>query len=239
MYNSDTGAMTSVASKDHFANTPLKSLRAEDPHTHTLTAVNREQINIYGIKQATLAYQNLAIPTTFTISDVNCAILGLDVIKRNGLRLSVNGYRGHLGHDNTEVRLHYIGNHFYLEATYNWYDEYNQDNMVYGLLHAQPLPVYGDNIIGDQSPREANILKTLKAPMTPSQSEIDEHNLTHLPYRDRCKRCVQGKSRLQDHQQGGLTEETHTCWIQSTRGIGHFPRRSSSTDRQLWWRTLA
>eukprot|EP00971_Amphidinium_carterae_P164679 3264733-Amphidinium_carterae.10 len=48
----DTGAMTRIASKKHFTNIPLKSLRAEDPHT--LTAVNGEQINIYGIKQVTL-----------------------------------------------------------------------------------------------------------------------------------------------------------------------------------------
>eukprot|EP00971_Amphidinium_carterae_P194408 3857791-Amphidinium_carterae.3 len=143
--------MTCVASKEHFTNIPLKSPRAEDPHT--LTAVNGEQINIYGIKQVTLVHQNLANPMTVIISDVNCAILGLDAITKNDLRLSVNGYQGYLGHDDAEVKLHYIGNHFYLKATlfdglcsyvdytqdftiwyYNWYDAYIGDNMVYGLL---------------------------------------------------------------------------------------------------------
>eukprot|EP00971_Amphidinium_carterae_P335753 6471763-Amphidinium_carterae.2 len=40
--------------------------------------------------------------------------------------------------------------------------------------------------------------------------EIDEHNLTHLPYRDWCKRCVQGKSKSQHHQRGGLTKQSIT-----------------------------
>eukprot|EP00971_Amphidinium_carterae_P296918 5898565-Amphidinium_carterae.3 len=129
---------------------------------HQLTAVNGETINIYGIKQVTLVYKNFAIPTTFIISDVNCAILGLDAITRNGLQLTVNGYDGHLAHEHAEVRLHYIGNRFYLKATvcdglynyvdytpdftswyYSWYDEYDTNNKVYGLLQddAQPLPV--------------------------------------------------------------------------------------------------
>eukprot|EP00971_Amphidinium_carterae_P184073 3654484-Amphidinium_carterae.1 len=153
--------MTSVASKDHFSNIQLKSKLKIHTHTHTLTAVNGEQINIYGSKQVTLVYKNLAIPTTFILADVNCAILGLDTIARNGLRLSVNGSQGHLEH----VRLHSFGNHFYLNSTafdgpysyvdytpdfanwyYNWYDEYNQLNMVYGLIQddAQPLPLYRD-----------------------------------------------------------------------------------------------
>eukprot|EP00971_Amphidinium_carterae_P005985 117882-Amphidinium_carterae.2 len=112
---------------------------------------------------------------------------------------------GHLAHEHAEVRLHYIGNHFYLKATvfdglydyvdytpdftnwyYSWYDEDDTNNKVYGLLQddAQPLPVYGDNIIGEPSQQEANIPRTLKTPTTPAQSEIEEHNLTHLPYRD-------------------------------------------------------
>eukprot|EP00971_Amphidinium_carterae_P242162 4808428-Amphidinium_carterae.2 len=107
--------MTSVASQDHSTHIPLKPLRPQDPQK--LTAVNGEQINIYGIKQVTLVYQNLAIPTTFLLSNINCAILGLDTITQNGLQLRVNGYRGHLAQDHAEVQLHYIGNHFYLKAT--------------------------------------------------------------------------------------------------------------------------
>eukprot|EP00971_Amphidinium_carterae_P201164 3992027-Amphidinium_carterae.4 len=128
--------------------------------------VNGEQINIYGIKEVTLVYQNIAIPTTFIISDGNCTILGLDTITKNNLQLRVQGYRGHLARDHAEVQLHYIVNHFYLKATvfdglydyvdytpdfatyYSWYDECDNSNKVYGLLQddAPELPVYADYI---------------------------------------------------------------------------------------------
>eukprot|EP00971_Amphidinium_carterae_P020454 402951-Amphidinium_carterae.4 len=171
--------------------------------------------NIYGIKEVTLVCQKLAIPTTFILSDVNCAMLGLDTITKNSLQLRVEGCQGHLARDQSEVQLHYIGNHFYLKATifdglyanwyYNWYDEC--DNNVYGLLQddAPGLPVYADHIIGDTSQQEANIPKTYRSPTLPTQQEIDEHNLAHLPYRDWCKHCVQGKNKSQHHPCGGLS----------------------------------
>eukprot|EP00971_Amphidinium_carterae_P151959 3011631-Amphidinium_carterae.2 len=84
-----TGAMTSVASPNQFPHVPLEQLRAEDPKT--LTTVNGEQITMHAVKQLTMAYNNLAVPMTFTISDVNCAILGLDTIMRNGLCLKIDG----------------------------------------------------------------------------------------------------------------------------------------------------
>eukprot|EP00971_Amphidinium_carterae_P350047 6491358-Amphidinium_carterae.1 len=53
-------------------------------------------------------------------------------------------------------------------TTVHWSDEYNQNNKVYGLLQvdAQPLPSYGDNIIGDQSQQEANIPKDTNTTIT-------------------------------------------------------------------------
>eukprot|EP00971_Amphidinium_carterae_P014698 290197-Amphidinium_carterae.1 len=62
----------------------------------------------------------MAIPATFIICDVNCAILGLDTmctITKNKLQLNVEGYRGHLSRGDTAAQLDYIGHHFYLKAT--------------------------------------------------------------------------------------------------------------------------
>eukprot|EP00971_Amphidinium_carterae_P306814 6097419-Amphidinium_carterae.1 len=130
----------------------------------------------------------------------------------SGLRHTVDGHRGYLGNDKTEVKLHYTGDHFYLQATvfdglynyvdytkdfeiwyYDWYDDFKQKNMVYGLHQEdiQQVPIYGDNILGDQSQQEADITRTLKTPAAPTQDDINEHNLTHLQYRDWCKHCVQ------------------------------------------------
>eukprot|EP00971_Amphidinium_carterae_P308755 6135235-Amphidinium_carterae.10 len=178
-----TGAMTSVASKEHFTNMLLG--KVYELKIHTSSQLPTE-------KRSTSTESNKAIPTTFIISDVNCAILGIDTI--DGLYSYV---------DYTQDFTNWY---------YNWYDACNQDNMVKGLLQedAQPLPIYGDNIIGDQSEQEASIPKTLKTPTTQSQSEIDEHNLSHLPSRDWCKHCVQGKSRQHYHQRGGLTKQSIT-----------------------------
>eukprot|EP00971_Amphidinium_carterae_P024612 485400-Amphidinium_carterae.1 len=38
----------------------------------------------------------------------------------------------------------------------------------------------------------------------------DQYYLTHLPYRDWCKHCVQGKSKGQHHQRGELTKQSTT-----------------------------
>eukprot|EP00971_Amphidinium_carterae_P228003 4522488-Amphidinium_carterae.2 len=205
--------MTSVASQEHFPHIPLKPLRSQDPHT--LTAENGEQINIYGIKEVILVYQNIAIPTTFIISDVNCAILGLDTITNNNLSLRVQDYQGHLSRDYAVVRRHYIGNHFYLKATVfdglydyvdytpdftNWYCDWygecdDKNTKVYGLLQddAPRLSIYADYIVGGTSQQEAHQPKAYKAPTLPTQQEIDEHNL-----------------KSQHHQQGGLTKQSIT-----------------------------
>eukprot|EP00971_Amphidinium_carterae_P135445 2683828-Amphidinium_carterae.1 len=87
----DTGAMISP---EHFNHMQTKPLRQQDPQT--LTAVNGENIHIYGIKEVTLVHDNLAIPATFILCDVKCAILGLDTITKNKLHLKFEGYKGHL-----------------------------------------------------------------------------------------------------------------------------------------------
>ena len=45
-----------------------------------------------------------------------------------------------------------------------------------------------------QTPRAA------KAPYTPSQREVDEHNLVHCPYRAWCEACVRGQAKDDCHR---------------------------------------
>ena len=37
--------------------------------------------------------------------------------------------------------------------------------------------------------------KKLQEPKMPTRTEIEEHNLTHLPYRSWCRHCVRGRGR--------------------------------------------
>ena len=39
----------------------------------------------------------------------------------------------------------------------------------------------------------------IRDPMLPTQDEIDEHMKVHLPYRNWCCHCVQGRGKAADH----------------------------------------
>ena len=47
---------------------------------------------------------------------------------------------------------------------------------------------------------ERGVVKMLD-PRQPSEEERRTHNLTHLPYRNWCERCVKGRGREADHKQ--------------------------------------
>ena len=45
------------------------------------------------------------------------------------------------------------------------------------------------------------------APCRPSQEEVDEHNLTHIPFRSWCDHCIRGKAMSEPHHYHGKTRE--------------------------------
>ena len=47
---------------------------------------------------------------------------------------------------------------------------------------------------------EARKAKGIKAPTKPSKEEVNEHMLTHLPFRSWCPHCVRGKSKGRPHR---------------------------------------
>jgi hypothetical protein len=46
----------------------------------------------------------------------------------------------------------------------------------------------------DEEPEGARAPKVLKSPLQPTVREVDERNLTHLPFRDWCPHCIRGKT---------------------------------------------
>ena len=59
--------------------------------------------------------------------------------------------------------------------------------------------------------KEERQLHRLPDPRRPTQAEVDDHNRTHLPYRNWCPHCIRGKGRDLDHrkavdQERGLSE---------------------------------
>ena len=48
----------------------------------------------------------------------------------------------------------------------------------------------------------------LPAPYKPSQDEVDDHDLTHLPYRSWCKHCIRGRGKETSHFAQGEEDRT-------------------------------
>ena len=53
----------------------------------------------------------------------------------------------------------------------------------------------------DEDNQQAIKARATAAPKQPTQQEVQEHNLTHMPYRNWCPICVQGKGRSTSHLQ--------------------------------------
>ena len=58
---------------------------------------------------------------------------------------------------------------------------------------------------GDEPPeridaRDKPRMRKMLDPRLPNQTEVDEHNLTHLPYRNWCPICIKAKGRDMDHR---------------------------------------
>ena len=47
---------------------------------------------------------------------------------------------------------------------------------------------------------EAKVPNADKLPARPSQEEVDQHMLTHLPFRSWCPHCVRGKAKRRAHR---------------------------------------
>ena len=52
----------------------------------------------------------------------------------------------------------------------------------------------------EEEHEEAQKAKAIKAPSKPSKEEVDEHMVTHLPFRSWCPHCVRGKSKGKPHR---------------------------------------
>ena len=62
------------------------------------------------------------------------------------------------------------------------------------------IPGHGGDEPERVSTKKDGHIKKILDPRLPTQSEVDEHNLTHLPYRNWCPICVQAKGKDMDHR---------------------------------------
>lgn len=81
-----------------------------------------------------------------------------------------------------------------------------------------------DDEHGESEHAEAQAAVTPKSPVLPSESEIREHCLTHLPFRPWCRHCIRGKAPALAHKEPSSTEYTKPlvavdyCFLSSSEG---------------------
>ena len=51
-----------------------------------------------------------------------------------------------------------------------------------------------------KSEKDVERLKSILNPRKPSEKEVEDHNRTHLPYRNWCPLCVRAKGKDMDHR---------------------------------------
>ena len=69
----------------------------------------------------------------------------------------------------------------------------------------------------EEEGEEAQRAKGIRAPTKPSKEEVDDHMLTHLPFRSWCPHCVRGKSKGKPHRKGkGEEKEIPTLALDYT-----------------------
>ncbi len=47
---------------------------------------------------------------------------------------------------------------------------------------------------------EAEVMKTILDPLKPTEKEVEDHNRTHMPYRNWCPHCIRAKGKDMDHR---------------------------------------
>ena len=56
--------------------------------------------------------------------------------------------------------------------------------------------------------QEARAPKVFRDPGAPTETEIEQHNVTHLPFRAWCPSCVEGKARDRAHRRQDVEEKS-------------------------------
>eukprot|EP00971_Amphidinium_carterae_P348600 6490584-Amphidinium_carterae.5 len=187
------------------------SLRAEDPKT--LTAVNVDQITIRGIKQLTMVYRQLGCSNDTHHLRLESELMDtettLETIRPKGNNTTseiTSASRLQCSMDctttSTTPRILRVGTTTGMTTSSGrrWSMDYIKK--IYNQFLCMETTYLEINHNKKRAHHEESKHQLLLHKK--SEEEIKVYNLTHLPYRDWCKHRVQGKSRQQYHQKGGL-----------------------------------
>eukprot|EP00971_Amphidinium_carterae_P327070 6458232-Amphidinium_carterae.1 len=114
----------------------------------------------------------------------------------NNLSLVIKGLNNsHIRTDRYVQRLHHVGRHLYLSATVipGHHKEINiTDPTLIGAIHNLPSDFMLQGVTtNDQVELNRKGIKpeSPDTPIKPSDEEVRQHQLTHIPYRSWCEVC--------------------------------------------------
>ena len=76
-----------------------------------------------------------------------------------------------------------------------------EDEWVQGVDEEGEITIEDEEV----PPGERKVKKMMN-PLLPSAREVEEHNISHLPFRNWCPHCVKGRGREADHRRQPRTE---------------------------------
>ena len=79
--------------------------------------------------------------------------------------------------------------------------DYCEGEWVHGVDDEEEIVAEDEEVL----PGERKVKKMMD-PLLPSAREVDEHNISHLPFRNWCPHCVKGRGREADHRRQPRTE---------------------------------
>ena len=85
----------------------------------------------------------------------------------------------------------------------SWARRFEGDKTV--MMCGGCIAINGDEILtnDDDENEHGNVPpRMLTSPSMPSRQEVQEHSITHLPYRSWCPYCVMGKMKASPHKRG-------------------------------------
>ena len=192
----DSGASASVAPPSFAAHIKMEPFQ----HDITLKAATSEPIDIIGCKDIHLISEEVEFDDKFYITNVKRPLLGLADILSSNISMNISRHKPNIYSKGKTTDLIIENNKLLLEAILVPAGEHILPQWVSLIQH---------NVLNADQEFQADINiearrpKSLRSPSRPSSAQIEEHNLTHQPFRSWCPICQQTRGRPSQHRRRG------------------------------------
>ena len=174
----------------------------------TLKTATSQPINIVGYKDIHLISKEVEFDARFCITNVKWPLLGLADIINNNISLNISRDNSNIYSKGKTTELILENNKLLLNAILVPTDKYILPQWVTLIRHN----ILNTDLDQEDINIEARRPKSLRSPSQPTPSQIEEHNLTHQPFRSWCPICQQTRGRPSQHcRRGGDHQSVIMC----------------------------